>query len=482
MKTLTDSINALEARINQIEPDQGKRQYLNNQVIKHIDKFLEHNAAAKAYQADFNAEQSAAETAISETPVDIAKLLAVIEEHIEQPGVNTTSGNYFGYIPCGGLYTAALGDYISAVINRYSSLFFMAPGAVQIEKTLIQWVMQLVGYPDTAFGNITSGASLATLMAVVTARTARQIASSDYKKMVVYLGPHTHYCFVKALQIAGMGEVTQRMIPLDKHHCMDTAILNKTLDEDSKNGLTPWIIVATAGTTDTGKVDPLTAIYEIADQHKVWLHVDAAYGGFFMLAESGKKILTGLHLADSIVMDAHKALFMPYGIAVLLIKDHQKLLAAHHYTANILQDTVAHDEQYSPANLSPELTRPFRGLRLWLSLQLLGVEYFRDALEEKLLLAQYFYEKISSLNNIETYKPDLSIVVFRYVPTQGDADRFNHALQQALLKDGRIFLSSTKINGHYYLRLACLSFRSHLDNVEFAIEVLREVIADVEGS
>lgn len=479
MNALIDSIQKLESEIQNLELDEERRRDLNFHVFRHADHFMENQATAQAYQAAFDPAACMLANSISESPVDISTLLAAIEEHIEKPGVNTTSGNYFGYIPCGGLYTAALGDYLSAVINRYSSLFFMSPGAVQLEKSLIEWVIQLTGFPDSAFGNITSGASLATLMAIVTARTAKNIKISDSHKMAVYVGPHTHYCFLKALHIAGMSEVVQRIIPLDQYHCMDVNELKNRIEADIQNGLTPWMIVASAGTTDTGAVDPLAAIYPIADKHKIWLHIDAAYGGFFMLTEQGKQKMQGLQSADSVVLDAHKSLFMPYGIALILVKDHQQLLAAHRYTANILQDAIPEDEIYSSANLSPELTRPFRGLRLWLSLQILGVTYFRKALEEKLLLANFFYEKISALNNVEAFKPDLSIVVFRYVPERMDADIFNQALHQELLKDGRIFLSSTKINNHYYLRFACLGFRSHLKNVEFSIQVLGECIANV---
>jgi glutamate/tyrosine decarboxylase-like PLP-dependent enzyme len=260
---------------------------------------------------------------------------------------------------------------------------------------------------------------------------------------------------------------------------MNMQELNQAIELDLRNGLSPWMIAATAGTTDTGAIDPLHDIHQLAKKHNIWLHIDAAYGGFFMLAKQGKLLLDGLHLADSIVMDAHKALFMPYGIAFVLIKDKDSLLQAHRYTANILQDTLPENEIYSPANLSPELTRPFRGLRLWLSLQLLGVKYFRMALEEKMLLAQYFYNKVSAIKNIDAYAPTLSIVIFRYLSPQVDSDLFNYTLHQELLRDGTIFLSSTRINGNYYLRFACLSFRSHLQNVELAIDVLNKAINKV---
>jgi aromatic-L-amino-acid decarboxylase len=469
MKPLINRIKKLEAEINKREINQKKRQSLDKCVFNYIDKFLENLSVAKAYQADFNLTQAITANAISEAPIDISTLLETIEEHIEKPGVNTTSGNYFGYIPCGGLYPAALGGYLSAVINRYSSLFFMSPGAVQMEKTLIEWVSQLIGYSTSAFGNITSGASLATLIAVVTARTAKKMTISNCQRMVVYLGQHTHYCLAKALHIAGLGEVVQRIIPLDKQFKMDILALKKAIKVDSQNGLIPWMVVASAGTTDIGAIDSLIDIHQIAQKYKLWLHVDAAYGGFFMLTASGKQHLAGLNLADSVVLDAHKTLFMPYGIALVLIRSHKKILQAHSYTANILQDAISQDEVYSPTNLSPELTRPFRGLSMWLALQLLGV------------LAQYFYQKISTIKNIEVAcEPYLSIVVFRYIPENFEPNKFNYVLYQKLLADGTIFLSTTTINDNYYLRFACLSFRTHVANVDLAISILKEKIKEVK--
>jgi glutamate/tyrosine decarboxylase-like PLP-dependent enzyme len=179
--------------------------------------------------------------------------------------------------------------------------------------------------------------------------------------------------------------------------------------------------------------------------------------------------------SDSIVMDPHKTLFLPYGLGAVLVRDVQKLYAAHHQDADYMQDTLAALEEASPADLSPELTRNFRGLRLWLPLKLVGVAPFRAAVEEKMLLARYFWQRLQEMEGFEVGpSPDLSVVVYRYVPKRGDANEFNQRLIQEMQKDGRVFLSSTNLDGRYTLRLAVVVFRTHLEDIELTLELLRE--------
>jgi aromatic-L-amino-acid/L-tryptophan decarboxylase len=205
--------------------------------------------------------------------------------------------------------------------------------------------------------------------------------------------------------------------------------------------------------------------------------VDGAYGAPFALTGHGKQILKGIERSDSVVLDPHKGLFLPFGSGAVLVRDGRHLLDAHHYDASYLQDknALASGDEVSPADLSPELTRPFRALRLWLPLKLAGVAPFRAALEEKLLLARYFHERLRLEDGFEVGPaPDLSIVTFRCLPRRGDPDVFNGKLINAVQRDGRVFLSSTKIDGRFTLRIAIMSLRTHLDTIEKAIEILRE--------
>jgi glutamate/tyrosine decarboxylase-like PLP-dependent enzyme len=250
-------------------------------------------------------------------------------------------------------------------------------------------------------------------------------------------------------------------------------------------GLIPWCIVGTAGSTDTGAVDPLSALADIAAHHQLWLHLDGAYGAMFALCDSGKEILRGMERSDSLVLDPHKGLFMPLGSGAVLVREGRKLQEAHSYEAGYMQDQkiLAPPEEVSPADLSPELTRPFRGLRLWFALQLAGVAPFRAALEEKLLLARHFYDRIQEVENFQVGPPpDLSIVPFRYLPARGDANEFNKRLSEAVQRDGRVFLSSTMIGDEFTLRVAVLGFRTHLDTVEKVIRILEEKAREISGT
>jgi len=242
-------------------------------------------------------------------------------------------------------------------------------------------------------------------------------------------------------------------------------------------------VIATAGTTDLGAIDPLPRIADICRDHDLWLHVDAAYGGAFLLCEPGRRALAGIERSDSTIIDPHKGLFLPFGSGAVMVRERDKLAAANRYRANYMQDATAADGELSPADLSPEFTRPFRGLRLWLPLQLYGLAPFRAALEEKLLLARYFHERLGAIAGFEVGpQPELSVVSYRYVPSYGDADAFNRKLVEAVQRDGRVFISSTTLNGRFVLRLAVLQFRTHLEHVELALELLEHHARKLEQS
>jgi len=304
------------------------------------------------------------------------------------------------------------------------------------------------------------------------------LKARDLEKSVIYLSQQVHHSVDKALRIAGLRECPVRYIPLDERFRMRAPALQQAIEQDHRAGLNPWLVIASAGTTDTGAIDPLLEIGAIATQHGLWFDLDAAYGAFFALCDEGRELLRGMETSDSIVMDPHKGLFLPYGAGAVLVKSQQQLLDAHYYMPNYLQDTLSSRDELSPADLSPELTKHFRGLRLWLPLMLVGVRPFRAAVAEKLYLARYFYETVKELPGFEVGPyPDLSVVTYRYVPEQGDADEFNRKLVHEIHKDGRVFISSTVLDGTFTLRLAVLAFRTHRETIDMTLKVLQEKVA-----
>lgn len=476
-------IRELETKARKLEPSGKQRTSLLTKADEYGQQFLNNLNQKPAYVTSESMGKGLYDLPIDDKPKELETLLEILGSEVDTPGLNPASGKHAGYIPGGGLYPSAIADYLAAVTNRYTGVFFSSPGAVRMENMCIRWMCDLVGYPEEAAGNLTSGGSIANLIGLVAARDDLGIKAEDFDRTVIYTTQQVHHCVIKAIKFAGLREATICKIPMDNQYRMKPGVLKKQVEEDKREGLIPLTIFASAGTTDLGAVDPLDAIAEIAREHDIWFHVDAAYGGFFLLTEYGKEIMSGIEKSDSVTIDPHKGLFLPYGSGAVLVKDGQKLYESQHMTANYLQDTLKATEEASPADLSPELSKHFRGLRMWLPLQLFGVEPFRAALEEKLLLARYFYKKIQDLEGIEVGpKPELSVVFFRYLPENENPDTFNKKLVDEIHRDGRIFLSSTHIDGTIYLRLAVLNFRTHLQDIELILSVLREKIHKLAGA
>ncbi|HVA98309.1 MAG TPA: aminotransferase class I/II-fold pyridoxal phosphate-dependent enzyme, partial [Bacteroidia bacterium] len=455
---MKENIKRLEKTARLLEPNEKQRKNIRAKVVTYTEYFLNNIETIKAFETKHKKGVGLLNSPISEKPLNINKILDLVKKNVDTPALNPASGGHLGYIPGGGIYYAALGDYMADITNRYAGLFFTSPGAVRMENMLLKWMANLAGYPESAVGNLTSGGSIANLIAIVSAKKAHQIKSKNIEKTVVYLSEHAHHCIEKALRIAGLEECVKRFIPLDKNFRITPSALEKLISEDRKKGLQPWLVIASAGTTDVGAVDPLDEISKIAKKNKLWYHIDAAYGGFFLLTKNGKEKLKGIEKSDSLVMDPHKGLFLPYGLGTVLVRNQKAIKDAHYYQANYMQDALDCVDEPSPADLSPELTKHFRGFRMWLPLKLLGTKPFVAALEEKLALANYFYKEIQKIGFEVGNAPDLSVVTYRYIPRKGNADAFNKALVEEVQKDGRVFISSTIINGNYTLRLAVLSF------------------------
>jgi len=480
---MIDKIKALEKAASPLEPDAVKRREVRDKIVAYTESFLSTIETDKAFQITADLGIGLLSSPISNEPITTEESIELFKENVEKPGLNPASGGHLAYIPGGGLYYSSLGDYVAAITNRYAGVFYPSPGAVRMTNMLLRWMADIAGYPKNAGGNLTSGGSIANLTAIVTARDAHKLTGKDFHKTVVYSTEHAHHCIDKALRIAGLKECIKRHVPLDENYKMDVAALQSQIAGDKKDGLKPWLIIASAGTTDVGAVDPLDEIGDVAKENGLWYHIDGAYGAFFALTDYGKQKLKGMEKSDSIVMDPHKGLFLPYGLGVLLVKDQDKLRQSHYYSANYLQDVVEFEDEISPAEVSPELTTHFRAMRMWLPLKLCGTRPFVACLDEKLLLARYFHKTLGAVKGFEMGpEPELSVVTYRYIPKSKDANEFNEALLQEVLKDGRIFLSSTTINGNFTLRIAILAFRSHLRTIDLTIDILKEKVNTLENS
>jgi glutamate/tyrosine decarboxylase-like PLP-dependent enzyme len=478
IEALRSEIEQLRALTRPLEPDADERQALGDAALGHVLAYLDQVEEAPSNRPWSEVFSESLEPEFTEQGRDSASVLDYVGACIDRPGFATTSPRFMAYIPGGGLFHSALGDMLAAASNKYSGFASASPGAVRIENACAAWLANVIGYPEHSAGTLTSGGSIANLTAIVTAREARDPDGGG----AVYTTRFAHYCIDKALHIAGRGRAPKRLIATDDGHRMSAEALERALEEDSRNGIRPWLVVANAGTVDTGAIDPLPEIAELCRRYGAWLHVDGAYGGLFALCDEGRERLRGIEQADSVALDPHKTLFLPYGTGAALVRDGKLLQQAFSASGEYIRPLGESEVGPSPADLSPELTRHFRAMRLWLPLQVAGVAAFRAAQAEKLALARYFHARLSEMDGFDAGpEPELSVVAFRYQPRSGDADEFNHRLLTYLQQEGRVMLSGTRIDGRYLLRCAILCFRTHIEHVDDAIEAIREAVARLDG-
>jgi aromatic-L-amino-acid/L-tryptophan decarboxylase len=468
---VAESLQSLEARARQLDTSPQ----LLSEWLERLRRFSAEFLAANVDGPAFHGE-GAGPPPRTPLPIEGASFERVLDEYREAVLTRSlvpTSGRFFGYVPGGALPSAAVGDYLAALTNPYASVYGASPGGTQVENSAVAWLIEMIGYPAGAWGTLQSGGSLATLTAVVAARETRSHADRD--RGVVYMTDECHLAVRKALHIAGLGHLPVRSVAVDDGLRMSVADLETRIDEDRRRGLLPWLVFASAGTVNTGAVDPLEAIAVVAHRAGLWLHVDAAYGGFFVLTERAGALLAGMAEADSVVLDPHKGLFLPYGCGAVLVRDGEALRKGFAFTSSYLSDVHA-GADLSPTDYSPELTRHFRALRLWMSLKLHGLGPFRAALQEKLILARLAHERLTAMPAIETVPaPELSCVAFR---VRGEDDRPTERLLGRVLERGRVQMSSTRLGGRLYIRICVLCFRSHLADVE---EALDEIARGVES-
>ena len=469
IEQLRAEIEQLRRAAAPLEPDRAGRRELGTQALDHALDFLDRVEDAPSLRPASEAFAQRLVPEFTDDCRDASGVLDYVRTCIEQPGIATSSPRFMGYIPGGGLFHSALGDMLAAASNKYSGFAPAAPGAVRIENACISWLASVIGYPASAAGTLTSGGSIANLTAIVAAREARDAEGGG----AVYLTRFAHHCVDKALHIAGRGRSPRRVVETDESYRMSPAALEQALEQDHRNGVRPWLVVASAGTVDTAAIDPLPAIAELCRRYGAWLHIDGAYGGLFALCDQGREALRGIEQADSVALDPHKTLFLPYGTGAVVVREGKHLLDAFSASADYIRPFAETDVGPSPADLSPELTRHFRALRLWLPLQLAGVSAFRAAQAEKLALARYFHARLAEIPGFDAGPPpQLSVVAFRYRPASGDADAFNERLMRHIQEEGRVMMSGTRIDGSYYLRCAILCFRTHLEHVDEAVEAV----------
>jgi aromatic-L-amino-acid/L-tryptophan decarboxylase len=453
-----------------LEPDAREMRRLVDEATRHIIDHIQSLPTQLAMNVEGATEY--ARTLIEPLPQrgeSFEKLLAFLFEDAIPRSFTSSGPGYLAYVPGGGLFHSALADFIATAVNRYVGVCAAAPALVQLEANVIRWFCDILGLPKGSGGVLTSGGSLANFTGVVTARKA--MLPDDFLRGTLYCSNQIHHSFQKAANLAGFPYANVRELPVDEFFRIRTDALEEAIANDRRGGFTPFLIAGSAGTTGTGAVDDLEALARIAKSEKMWFHVDGAYGALFMLTERGRAALKGIEQADSVILDPHKTLFLPFGTGAVLVRDADSLRRAHSLHADYMPAMQQEDELVDFCEISPELSRDFRGLRVWLPLKLFGIEPFREQLDEKLDLIGYAVDELRKIDGIEIVaEPQLTITAFRL---RGD-NEVNREFLKRINARKRVMLTPTTLpDGRFVLRIAIASHRTHKDRVDMMLEDIR---------
>jgi len=465
-----------------LEPDASEMRHLVEQalqrVIGHIQTLPEQPAGMVADASEF------ARSLVEPLPkrgASYESLLDFLFKEAIPRSFNAAGPGYLAYIPGGGLFHAAVADLIADAVNRYIGVYAAAPALVQLETNVIRWFCEILGYGEGSGGVLTTGGSLSNFAAIVAAR--KEMLPEEFLKGTLYASDQIHHSLNKAAALAGFPLANVREIASDENFRIRIDALEEAVRRDRAAGFQPFLIAGSAGTTSTGAVDDLDALAEVARRESMWFHVDGAYGGFFMLTQKGRAIMKGIEKADSIVVDPHKTLFLPYGTGAVLVRDAGVLRRAHSLHAEYLPDMQTDSDLVDFCEISPELSRDFRGLRVWLPLKIFGIEPFREQLEEKLRLAQWASDELRGIPGIEIVaEPQLSIVAFRLtVPgfTKDHLDAINRELLERINGRQRVMLTPTVVQGNFVIRICVVSFRTHQERMAMGIEDIRSAVREI---
>ncbi len=407
------------------------------------------------------------DAAAPEQPRPWGELLGELDAGVLRPMSRLAHPRYFAFIPASSTFPGALGDLIASALDIDAGSWSSAAGPSHLESIVLDWFKQWIGYPSDAGGVLVSGGSAANVTGLACARET--LVGSGSADAVIYASDQTHSSVVRAARLLGFAPDRIRSIPTDAAYRMRLDTLSHTIAEDRRAGLRPLIVAANAGATNTGTIDPLTEIAAICREHGLWLHVDAAYGGFAALTERGASLLRGLELADSVTLDPHKWLYQPIECGCVLVRRPGLLERAFAIAPDYLDDYRGGEVDFCDRGL--QLTRGARALKVWLSLSYFGVDAFREAIDRALDLARAAQRRIEREPTLELLTPAvLGVVCFRRRLEDGDdevkLERLNAELVAHFESSGRGLVSSTRLGGRYAIRMCVMNHTSALNDVE----------------
>jgi glutamate/tyrosine decarboxylase-like PLP-dependent enzyme len=405
-----------------------------------------------------------------------ADVLADFREKVVGHAFHPQHPRFLAFIPSAPNFCSVLGELLCAGSNIFAGVWLEAAGPSQVEILVLDWFKEWLGYPAAARGVLTGGGSEATLTALVAAR--EPLSGPERDNAVVYVSQQRHWSVDRAARVMGLRPDQVRPVEADADFRLKPDALAALVREDRAAGRHPWLVVANGGATNTGAIDPLEAVSEVCQREGLWLHVDAAYGWVAVLTAEGRRQLAGIERADSLTLDPHKWLAQTFEVGCVLVRDGKKLTDAFAMRPEYLEDVQVGEDEVNFCDHGIALTRRFRALKVWLSVEVLGVAWFRRLVEHCCRLAQLSELLLKEAGCFEILSPAcLGIVCFRHrpggEPDEEALDRWNRALLDATRESGRVFLSSTRLRGRVALRFCFVNWRTTTADVEEAVTLLR---------
>jgi len=459
-----------------------------NSVIQLMAEYLGGLRDHKVYRHISSREiRDSLDPALPTKGIDFDALLKVFRENIIPFSRQNAHPRMFGYVQSPGTPLAAFADLLASTLNANLTVWRSAPAPVELERLTIDWIRQILGFNAQAGGLFVSGGSMANLAAIAAARQAKDDSSGRSR---IYASSETHFSIAKAAALLGIGRENVRLVDVDECFKIRVDDLVAKITADLEAGYLPFCVVANAGTVNTGAVDPLAEIREIADRFQLWMHVDGSYGAFAVLAKSARKLFAGLERADSIALDPHKWLYLPVDVGCVIYRAPEIARAAFAHEAEytrIIGEKA--DEAFAFWDYGPELSRRFRALKVWMLLKGVGLDSLGEAIESNLACARYLESMVRASDDFEMVAPvELSIFCLRHVPVQlrnkspQAIDAFNERLLIALQRDGSSYLSNATLAGRFALRGCVLNYRTTLRDMEILLNDLRRVAGSLPNS
>ncbi len=407
-----------------------------------------------------------------EAPTPFDEIFQEFRSNVEPWAYRTNHPRFLAFVPGAPSVPSMIGDWLTAAANFFAGVWLEGSGPAQVESTVLDWFRTWLGMPEGTSGVLTAGGSEANLIALVVAR--EQISFADRDRAIIYVAEQRHWSIDRAAKVMGIRRDRVRVVPVDDQFRLRGDVLQACIEPDRKAGFLPWAVVANAGATNTGTVDALDEIADVCNRESLWLHIDGAYGWAAVLTEDGKRELSGIERADSVTLDPHKWLAQTFDVGCVLVRNGKLLPETFATRPDYLQDVTPREDEINYADYGIALTRRFRALKIWLSVRMLGLDWFRQLVQHSCDLAQYAQAKLEQTEHFEILCPRrLSILCFRHMsPKSADVEAENIRLLEKLRETGRVFLSSTRLNGVFAIRMCFVNWRTTAADVDEIVELL----------